>query len=305
MKSAWRQGLICLALAFFAAPVATARVTVLVERGTSIHMQAARGFEQGFGNADEVEFAYLSGEPRELDQRIDLLRKSPPRLVVAIGTQAAMAARSRLRDVPVVYCLALNPDKNNLVGPDVGGVRLDVDLIKQFTVLEQVLPKAQRIGIVYDEPSSGHVVRQALKTAPPTVNLLTRDARTPKQAAQFIEELMPQIDAFWLLWDPVIANAANFKLLVDLSLKHKVALIAPASPFVEAGALLSIGADSHKAGQRTAEMAKAVLGGQKPGEFKAESPSEMRVTINGAVARRLGISIPHDLRAEVLSPEKR
>ena len=98
---------------------------------------------------------------------------------------------------------------------------------------------------------------------------------------------MGQVDAFWLLWDPVIANVSNFRLLVDLSLKNKVALIAPAPPFVEAGALMSVSADYEKAGQRASEMARLVLAGGRAGNFRAEPPPARLITINASVARQL------------------
>ena len=113
-------------------------------------------------------------------------------------------------------------------------------------------------------------------------------------------------DAFWLLWDPVAANPANFRTLVELSLKNKIALIAPARPFVEAGAFVSVGADYERAGKQLARMAEAVLAGNaSPGDFKAVLPKEVTVTINGEVARQIGVALPDGLAAEILSPGKR
>ena len=51
----------------------------------------------------------------------------------------------------------------------------------------------------------------------------------------------------------------TFRLLVDLSLKNKVPIIAPAPPFVEAGALVSVAADYEKARTRAGEMARRIL----------------------------------------------
>ena len=111
------------------------------------------------------------------------------------------------------------------------------------------------------------------------------------------------MDAFWLLWDPVVLNPANFRLLVDFSLKNKVRLIAPAPAFVETGALLSVAADPFKAGRQTGEMARQVLDGKaRAGRFAAVPPENLVLTINGEVARRLGVSFPPNLPAEILAP---
>jgi len=286
----------------FGAPRNDARVFVLVDRSASFYLQASRGFKQSFTPAADVAVSYVEGDPRELDAAIEALRPDPPRLVVVFGTQAAIAAKSRLRNVPIIYCLALDPVKNELVGPNVGGVRLEVELSQQFADLEDLLPHVKRIGLIYNEPASGKLVRQARARVRPGIQLISRDARDPRQAAQLIEEIMGQVDAFCLLWDPVIANVSNFRLLVDLSLKNKVALIAPAPPFVEAGALMSVAADYEKTGQRAGEMARLVLTGERAGDFRAEPPPAYVITINASVARQLGIVIPPSLAAEVLSP---
>ena len=286
----------------FAAPPQGSRVVVLIERGATFYLQAARGFKQAFTPSAEAGVSYINGDVRELHTMVEELRKDPPRLVVAFGTQAAIAAKSRLPHVPVVYCLALNPVKNDLVGANVGGVRLEVDFAQQFSDLEKLVPRIKRLGVIYSEPVSGRLVRQARAELKPGVELIARDARDPRQAAQFVEEIMGQVDAFWLLWDAVIANVPNFRLLVDLSLKNKVALIAPAPPFVEAGALMSVSADYEKAGERASEMARLVLAGGRAGDFAAEPPPARLITINASVARQLGISIPPTLHAEILSP---
>jgi putative tryptophan/tyrosine transport system substrate-binding protein len=303
----WCSGLLRWASLMLLALTVTAstpggRVVVLVERGASIYVQAQRGFEQSFRARDGDEVVFIRGSAQELDSKFEELRAQPPRLVIAIGTQVAKAAKARLPGVPILYCLALNPLQNQLVGPDVGGITLDVALSQQFAEIQKILPRVQRIGVIYDEATSGHLVRQAQQYLKGPLHLIARDARTAQQAGRSIDELMGQIDAFWLLWDPVIANPANFKLLVESSIRNKVALIAPAAPFVEAGALLSVGPDYVKTGRQLGSIALQVLDGKRAGDFQAEPPSDTMLTINGPVARQLGIPIPPNLRAEILAP---
>jgi len=286
---------------------ASAQVALLVERGASTYQQAAQGFQQAFANTDRVEQIYLDESSGALEPSLDRLRRNPPRLVVAIGTQAARTARERLPNLPILYCLALRPIQNQLVGANIGGIALDVELSRQFENIRRALPNLRRIGVVYDELTSGTLVRQAQQYLRSNVPLVVRDARTPQEAAREIQDLLSNVlgseDAFWLLWDSVTANPANFKLLVELSLRFKVPLIAPARPFVEAGALISVGANYEQAGRQVAVMAQQVLRGQaRPENFAAVPPAELAVTINGEVARRLGITFPPDLRADVLAP---
>src|SRR5215831_18695220 len=131
---------------WFAVPTKDGRVFVLVDRSASFYLQASRGFKQNFAPVTEVAVSYIDFDSRELDATIEELREDTPRLVVVFGTQAAIAAKSHLRNVPIIYCLALNPVRNDLAGPNVGGVRLEVDLSQQFADLERLLPQVRRIG---------------------------------------------------------------------------------------------------------------------------------------------------------------
>jgi len=270
-----------------------------VESGASLYQQAAQSFQQDFAGATRLD---LPVEAPGREMLLAGLARKPPGLLVAVGTQAARAARQRLPTVPLLYCLALNPRLNGLVGESTGGVTLEIEPADQMAALQKALPRLQRLGVIYDEPGSGARVRQAEKSLRGRVRLVARSVSTPREAARAIPEILGQVDAFWMLWDPVIANPGNFKLLVDLSLKHRIALASPAVPFVEAGALLGLSADADAAGRRAAQMARQVLAGSKPGDFGAEPAPGPVITFNGQIARRLGVPIPRDLPAQVLSP---
>jgi ABC-type uncharacterized transport system substrate-binding protein len=85
-------------------------------------------------------------------------------------------------------------------------------------------------------------------------------------------------------------------------LRNRIALVSPATPFVEAGALLSIGADYIEAGRRAGAMAREILSGKaRPGDFNAEPPQVSLVLFNGSVAKKLGIEIPRDGSTAVLN----
>ena len=282
---------------------AFAKVLLIVEDSASIYERAAKGFLAGFSSADVLETVTVTPEDGFQLPRIVAAQNSPPRLVVTIGTKAALVARARYPDVPLLYCLALNPVRHSLTGANVGGFALDVGVKEQMSGIQRALPAATRIGVIYDEPVSGRIVREARQYLNPGVSLIAKDVRNAAQAAQAIETLVGNVDAFWLLWDPVIANTANFRLLVEFSLRNKVPLISLATPFVEAGALMSITADYFETGKRAGALAQEILAGKtRIGDIKAYLPAGPVVTLNSEVARRLGIALPRDITAEVLKP---
>jgi ABC-type uncharacterized transport system substrate-binding protein len=269
-------------------------VVLVVESQAFPYQQAAQGFEQGYG-AGPYRRVQLDPDPRAREARLASLAR--PRLLVVIGTEAARAARRHFPETPLVYCLAVDPAHNSLTGPDTGGVSMAVDPSQAIGVLRRLLPKVQRVGVVYDQAAN----------PPPAqsngVRILRRNARSTQEAARLIQELLPQVDAFWMLLDPLVANPANFRLLVELSLRHQVPLLAPAAPFVEAGALLGVGPDYLQAGRRAGEIAQRLAAGRGRAGAYTERAPDFVVTINGRLARQFGIAIPADLRANILSPQ--
>jgi putative tryptophan/tyrosine transport system substrate-binding protein len=295
--------LVCLVVLGFCR-IARGEVALVVEQGASMYDQAATGFEQTFDGTDKVRRVKYDPGGKKLDVlKYDVGQQ--PQLVVAIGTNAAIAVRRQFPNSLILYCLALRPKQNNLRGSNVGGVAFDPDLEVQMTTIRRALPKAKRIGVIYDVPVSGDAVRSANEYLKKEgIRLIAKPASTPAEAARQLEDLAGNIDAFWLLWDPVMANPANFRLLVDFCIRNKIALVTPAAPFVEAGALMSIGADSIEAGRQAANMAKQILtGSAAPGDFDAEPPRVSLVLVNGKVARQLGIDIPRDVGARVLNQQ--
>jgi putative tryptophan/tyrosine transport system substrate-binding protein len=292
---------ILLALQALAAVPAYADIVLLVEDSASIYERAGQGFLLGFQSADRIETISINqDQPR--DRALLAARSTNPRLVVAIGTKAATAAKTKFPGSPILYCLALDPSRRALTGGNIGGLALDVDVKEQMALIQRALPHVTRIGVIYDEPVSGSTVREARQYLNSNVKLIARDVKNATQAAQAIEALSGAVDAFWLLWDPVIANAANFRRLVEFSVRNKVALIAPATPFVEAGALMSISADYFETGRRAGVLARDIVEGKsRMSDIAAKPPIGPVVTVNSEVARLVGIEFPPDLHAEVLA----
>ena len=291
------------ALAWLRAAPEPVPVVLLVEDSASIYRRAATGFEEGFGKSEKVQTIYVDAEGKTLAPLLARSSTFEPRLTVAIGTRAALAAHSRLRG-PVLYCLALDPEGNALTGENIGGFAFDIEVSRRMAEMQKALPRATRIGVIYDEPVSGRLVRQARRYLNPGVKLVMRDAQSARVAGETIDSLAGNIDTFWLLWDPVIANPANFRRLVEFSFRNKVALVSPATPFVEAGALVSISADYFETGRNTGILARKILDGKlRIADLGNKPPAGPLLTVNGEVARRLGITIPPDLRAEILSPQ--
>jgi putative ABC transport system substrate-binding protein len=90
----------------------------------------------------------------------------------------------------------------------------------------------------------------------------------------------------YVLQAPQIAAAA---------LKHGLPTVFPTRSQVEAGGLMSYGADQVPMFRRGAYFVDRILRGAKPGDLPIEQPTKFDLFINGKTAESLGLTIPQSL----------
>ncbi len=96
-----------------------------------------------------------------------LRRKKDFSAILAIGHMAAKLARDEITDIPVIFCMVVNPVKSNLAGRDnFGGVSFDLSAESQLARLREVVPDAKNVGVLYDPKNSSILIKNAKEVAP-------------------------------------------------------------------------------------------------------------------------------------------
>ena len=95
---------------------------------------------------------------------------------------------------------------------------------------------------------------------------------------------------------PVFTFAARARL-AELAAKHRLPTMVSFRELVEAGALMSYGADLADLSRRAAAYVDKILKGSKPGELPVEQPIKFSLVINLKTASALGLTIPSSLLA--------
>ena len=104
-----------------------------------------------------------------------------------------------------------------------------------------------------------------------------------------------QVEALIGLASPVFA--ANAAALSALLVKYRLPGAASVVPHVEAGFLISYGADVRKVSRRVAEMGARILNGTKPADIPVEQADEFELAVNAKTARALGVKLPESVLA--------
>ncbi len=290
-------------------------IAVLQSGEGSLYAQAVEGLtteltRRGYRAGANIDYLVLTLKPGGREDPIETLLKRQPKVVVAVGTDATRALQQRYAKLPpdhqppVVFLMVLDPVAEGLVeraersGGRFVGVGLTIRPQRQFRLLLDVMPTAKRLGAIYnpDDTTSRRLIEQAQEDAQRMgLELLLAEARTPDELPHALSALEAEIDALWLIPDPVCAAPSAFEQMVAFCTRHKLPLLAFAEPYVRRGALVGIGVDFADQGAVAAELVDQLLQGADPATMPLMTPRRLRTYYNLATARSLGVTIPDTL----------
>ncbi|MDQ6954872.1 MAG: ABC transporter substrate binding protein [Mariprofundaceae bacterium] len=248
---------------------------------------------------------YYLGANNEFQAKVKTrILQQEPELIFALGKSALNFSRKMNSSVPVVFSFVLYP-KGKYMQQREAGIAMSIAAEQQFKMLLDVAPEMHNVGVVYNPNKSGDIIRQAKYAALKLgITLVAMPASNQQEAAHAIADLMPDIDAMWMIPDTTVLTSTTFKQMMRLSLVHAVALIGLAPKHVRAGSLFCLSFDNHALGLQAGHMAKRMLQGKKLP--KLVSPDVVRLVINHQAANRLGLHLPTLLleKAAHVYPEK-
>jgi putative ABC transport system substrate-binding protein len=102
-------------------------------------------------------------------------------------------------------------------------------------------------------------------------------------------------DAFLALMDVTLLSHRN-RILAFLE-RNRVPAIYESKDWVEAGGLISYGANSSDVTRRAAVQMDKILKGVKPADIPVEQPTKFELVINLNTAKQIGVTIPPNVLA--------
>jgi putative ABC transport system substrate-binding protein len=102
-------------------------------------------------------------------------------------------------------------------------------------------------------------------------------------------------DGLYVLGAPLMA--ANQKRIAGLALKSRLPSLYGSRGYVEAGGLMSYGADQADSYRRVAYYVDRILKGAKPADLPVEQPMKFEFVINLKTAKQIGLTIPPNVLA--------
>nr|WP_296398508.1 ABC transporter substrate-binding protein [Acidaminococcus timonensis] len=264
----------------------------------------SKGFEEGKNVTFDQQNA--QGDQSNLQTIAQRFVSNKDDLVCAIATPAAQTMANATKDIPIVgtaitdYKVAKLVKDSSKPGTNVTGTTDMNPVEAQIDLLVKIMPKAKTVGFIYNssEVNSQLQIDLAKKAAAArglaTVEATVSSVNDIQQAAQ---SLMGKVDALYIPTDNVMASA--MPNLIKITDEAKVPVFCAEAGMLKAGGVATLGIDYYKLGFQTGEMAADILSGKsKPQDMAIQSQKTFTVTLNEEAIKKLGLTIPDDVRKE-------
>ena len=268
-----------------------------------------KGLEQaGFVDGQNVTISYrwAEGQNDKLPAlAADLVHQKAAVIATPGSIPATLAAKAATSTIPIVFATGADPVAVGLVaslnrpGGNVTGVTsLNINIAtKRLELLHQLVPQATRYFVLINpgSPVSGSFVKD-VEVAAPKLGLHV-DILRASNASEIDTAFTALQRGNALLSSPDSFLYSRRDQIIALSARYAVPTAFDTSDYVEAGGLLSYGADFLDVLHRAGRYVGCILKGEKPADLPVEQSEKFELAINLKTAKALGITVPPNLLA--------
>jgi len=258
-----------------------------------------------------IEYRYAEGKvDRAPELAAELVRLKVDIIVVPSGDATIRAAKKATKTIPIVmagqgsdpvsagHVESLARPGGNVTGitgltTELGGKRLEL--------LKEAVPKLSRVAVLYDPatPRSLHEVKEVLPADARALKLTIQPWEI--RAVDDIEKVFVALnkqrpDGLYVIYAGPLMRPYQ-KRTIDFALKNRVPSVSTGEEFVDAGGLMSYGADLADSYRHVATYVDRILKGAKPADLPVEQPTKFELVINLKTAKEIGVIIPQKVLA--------
>jgi putative tryptophan/tyrosine transport system substrate-binding protein len=281
--------------------------------GAQLDDRMLSAIRQGLKEAGYVEGRNVAIKYRTADARFNRLPglaaelvADPVAVIVALTTQAAVAAKAATGTIPIVFVIGADPvgelglvSSLNRPGGNVTGVTFLVNALgaKRLELLRELVPSARIVGFLVNpaDPTSEFQTRDTQAAARALgIELVIRNARSESDIDSAFESLAQQrVNAVIISTDPLFTSRRD--QLVALAARHVLPAIHYLREFADAGGLISYGASITDAYRLAGGYAGRILKGEKPADLPVQQTVKFELAINASTAKALHLTVPDKL----------
>ena len=253
-----------------------------------------------------IEYRWGEGRPERFAEIAGEFVRLKVDVIVTHSTPPALAAKKATSDIPIVFANAGDPVGSRLVaslarpGGNVTGLSIQgPDTVgKRLELLREAVPALRRLAVIGNIGNSGVVLemREVQETARTLgLEVATAEIRRSEDIEPAFYALTGRSDAVYVGIDPLMN--VNRVRINGLALGAHLPTMFSIRDYVQAGGLMSYGADLSDLWRRAGEFVDRILRGAKPADIPVEQPTKFDLAINLKTAKALGLDVPPTLLA--------
>jgi len=216
------------------------------------------------------------------------------------------AVKQATSAIPIVFPVAGDPVGGGFVatlarpGGNVTGLSLQQTDVasKRAELLRDAVPGLRRMAILLNVGNANAVLELGeIQAATRTLGLAvaTSEIRRGEDIVSRFEALKGRADAIYVVADPLVFS--NRARIHTIAMAARLPAIYNSREYVEAGGLMSYGANFPDLFRRVADYVDKILRGTKPADLPVEQPTNFDFVINMTTAKALGLEVPPSLLA--------
>jgi putative tryptophan/tyrosine transport system substrate-binding protein len=230
-----------------------------------------------------------------------------PDVMLASGTIALAAAQQISHAIPIVFVNLVDPVSGGFVeslarpgGNTTGFLLFEYGISgKWLELLKEVAPRVTRIAVLRDPTQvSGGGQLGAIQSAASQLGVEFRPVgvRDAREIEHGITDFAHGSNGGLIVTAGTEARDHR-ELIIRLAAQHRLPAVYFNRLFVEAGGLISYGADTIDPLRRAANYVDRILKGEKPADLPVQAPTKYELVINLKTAKALGITLPDTVLA--------
>jgi putative tryptophan/tyrosine transport system substrate-binding protein len=225
-----------------------------------------------------------------------------PDVLVAVTTNAALAAKKATTTIPIVFMGVTDPVTAGLVeslarpGANTTGITNMAAILtgKRLELLKETLPTVSRVAVLWDPQSPGSVPQWQESQLPARelgLQLYSMEvSNVDSYEAAFTAAVEARNTALWVTLNP-LANSNQTKI-ADLAINNGLPSICARADYSENGCMMAYGPGYGIEGKDGARYVDKILKGAKPADIPVEQPMKFELVINLQTVKKLGLTIP-------------
>ena len=256
-----------------------------------------------------IEFRSIGGRgERRPERAAELVQLKVDVIVTSPAQPPIRAAQQATRIIPIVMAgVNFDPVKAGFVtslarpGGNITGITsIEADLHpKRLALLKEAFPQISRVAIVWRPTHMKHAIKEVEAVAQALgIQIQSLVRVTGRPWDEYLDWAFSEIsrerpDAL-LFFDNALVRRLKVRIM-EFTAKRRLPTMGSRSRFVDAGGLMSYGADQLRLFRRAATYVDRILKGANPGDLPIEQPKRFELVINLKTAKQIGVTFSPEI----------